>query len=69
MVVHEAHKTAAWGAEIVSIVSNEAFKYLDAPPVHIGAKACPLPFNLALENAVVPSVQDIVDACKSTLYK
>lgn len=69
VVVHEAHKTAGWGAEIVSIVSNEAFKYLDAPPVHIGAKACPLPFNLALENAVVPSVQDIVDACKSTLYK
>ena len=42
---------------------------LDAAPVHIGAKACPLPFNLGLEQAVLPSVKDIVDACKASLYR
>ena len=35
----------------------------------IGAKACPLPFNLGLEQAVLPSVKDIVDACKASLYR
>ena len=52
---------------MVSQVSQMVFPYLDAAPVHIGAKACPLPFNLGLEQAVLPSVKDIVDACKASL--
>ena len=43
--------------------------YLDAPVVRLGAKSCPLPFNLGLENAVVPQTEDIVNAVKRTLYK
>ena len=50
-------------------MSQMVFPYLDAAPVHIGAKACPLPFNLGLEQAVLPSVKDIVDACKASLYR
>lgn len=42
--------------------------YLDAPVIRLGAKQCPLPFNLGLENAVVPQPQDIYDAVKKTLY-
>ena len=38
-------------------------------PVHIGAKACPLPFNPGLEAAVIPSVKEIVDACKAACYR
>ena len=69
VVVHEAHRTAGVGAEIASQVTECAFKYLDAPPVRLGAKQCPLPFNLGLENAVVPQIEDIVAAVKQTLYK
>ena len=65
VVVHEAHQNNGWGAQVVSQVSQMVFPYLDAAPVHIGAKACPLPFNLGLEQAVLPSVKDIVDACKA----
>ena len=57
------------GRQVVSQVSQMVFPYLDAAPVHIGAKACPLPFNLGLEQAVLPSVKDIVDACKASLYR
>ena len=64
IVVHEAHQNVGWGAQVVAEVSNRVFPYLDAAPVHIGAKACPLPFNVGLENAVIPSVQDIVDAAR-----
>ena len=69
VVVHEAHRSCGWGAEIASEVTERAFRYLDAPPVRLGAKACPLPFNLNLENAAVPQVADIVKAAKATLYR
>lgn len=67
-VVHEAHKVCGIGAEIASVIQEEAFPYLDAPVIRLGAKQCPLPFNLGLENAVVPQPQDIYDAVMKTLY-
>ncbi|MHB1653588.1 MAG: alpha-ketoacid dehydrogenase subunit beta [Desulfitobacteriaceae bacterium] len=69
VVVHEAHKTCGVGAEISAMITEEAFKYLDAPVLRLGAKACPLPFNLALENAVVPQEEDIITAVNSVLYR
>ena len=69
VVAHEAHKNVGWGAQVITEVTNRAFKYLDAAPEHLGAKACPLPFNINLENAVVPQVEDIVAAVKKTLNK
>ncbi len=69
VVVHEAHKTAGWGAEIASQVTETAFRYLDASPFRLGAKACPIPFNINLESAVVPSVTDIVNAAKAVCYR
>ena len=69
VVVHEAHRTAGWGAEIASQVTESAFRYLDAAPLRLGAKACPLPFNLELETAVVPSVDNIVEAAKTVCYR
>ena len=69
VVVHEAHRNNGWGAQVVSEVGQMVFPYLDAAPVHLGAKACPLPFNPGLEAAVIPSVKEIVDACKASLYR
>lgn len=69
VIVHEAHKTAGFGAEVAAQVTENAFRFLDAPPLRLGAKACTLPFNLVLENAVVPQVSEIVEAVKRTLYK
>ena len=69
VVVHEAHQNNGWGAQVVSQVGQLVFPYLDAAPVHIGAKACPLPFNPGLEAAVIPSVKEIVDACKAACYR
>jgi len=66
--VHEAHKTGGMGAEIASLIQEKAFKYLDSPTLRLGAKQCPLPFNLGLETAVIPQVDDIVNAAKQTLY-
>ena len=69
VTVHEAHRTAGWGAEVAAMISEECFKYLDAPVQRLGAKACPLPFSPILESAVVPSEEDIIEAVKLVLYK
>lgn len=69
VVVHEAHRNAGWGAEVAAQVTQEAFPYLDAAPVRLGTAACPLPFNLNLENAATPQVADIVKAAKEVLYR
>ncbi len=69
VVVHEAHESNGWGAQVCAKVGQMVFPYLDAAPKHLGAKACPLPFNLGLESAVIPSVKEIVDACKAAMYR
>lgn len=69
VIVHEAHRTAGWGAEIAALTVEEAFQYLDAPPERLGAKACPLPFNLGLESAATPQVEEIVAAVRRTCYR
>jgi pyruvate dehydrogenase E1 component beta subunit len=68
VTVHEAHRTMGWGTEVAELVTEKAFKYLDAPPERVGSKMCSLPFNLELENAVIPQVADIVRAAKKTLH-
>jgi len=69
ITVHEAHREGGWGAEIAAQVTEKAFRYLDSPPIRLGAKQCTLPFNLGLENAVVPQVDQIVQAAKQSLYR
>lgn len=69
VVVHEAHRTGGVGAEIAATITEQAFKYLDAPIVRLGAKQCTLPFSLILENAVVPQEEEIMKAVRSVLYR
>ena len=69
VTVHEAHRTAGWGAEIAAEVTERAFPYLDHAPIRLGTKQCPLPFALNLENAATPQVKEIVEAAKATMYR
>lgn len=68
-IVHEAHKIGGHGSTIASMISEAAFNYLDAPITILGAKHCTLPFNLGLENAVVPQEQDIYETVKKLMYQ
>ena len=69
VTIHEAHEEMSFAAEIVSKISEEALMYLDAPPERVGAKMCTLPFNVGLENAVVPQEDDIKEAILRTLHR
>ncbi len=59
--VEENPRLCGWGAEISSIVTEECFYDLDQPVVRITTPHIPLPAADALEDAVVPSVQRIVE--------
>jgi len=51
--VEENPRLCGWGAEIVSIVADEAFYDLDGPPVRHHDAHIPLPAADALEDAVL----------------
>ncbi len=58
--VEENPRLCGWGAEIVSIVAEECFNYLDGPPLRITTPHIPLPSADALEDMAIPSVERIV---------
>lgn len=63
-MAHETWKRAGWGAEIASVVQEEAFDYLDAPVIRVGAKNVPMPFSPPLQDFVTPNYRDVIDAVK-----
>ncbi len=65
VIVHEAHRSFGWGAEVCSIIQEEAFDYLDAPILRVATKDVPIPFNRNLEKMMLPQTADIVHAVKS----
>ncbi len=69
LVVQEAVRRGGVGSDISSIIQEEAFDYLNSPVKILGGLNTPCPFNLNLEKAVIPQVDDIVRAAKEVLYK
>lgn len=58
--VEENPRLCGWGAEIVSIATEEVFWDLDAPPIRITTPHVPLPSAENLEDITIPSVDRIV---------
>jgi pyruvate dehydrogenase E1 component beta subunit len=65
MVVYEGVKAFGVGAEISAMVAeSDAFDYLDAPILRLGAADAPVPYNPDLERAAVPQVDTIESAAR-----
>jgi acetoin:2,6-dichlorophenolindophenol oxidoreductase subunit beta len=65
--VEENPRLCGWGAELVSIVAEEAFGALTGPPVRITTPHVPLPAADKLEDHVVPSVDKIAETVHKAL--
>jgi pyruvate dehydrogenase E1 component beta subunit len=65
--VEENPRLCGWGAEIMSIVADEAFYDLDGPPVRITTPHIPLPAADALEDLVLPNEGRIFDTVRRCL--
>lgn len=64
--VEENPRLCGWGAELASIVADEAFWDLDAPITRITTPHIPLPAAETLEDAAIPSVGRIVETVAKT---
>ena len=61
VTVEENPRLCGWGAELASIVAEELFWDLEGPIVRVTTPHIPLPSADALEDAVMPSAERIVD--------
>jgi len=59
VIVHEAVRFGGLGGEIAAQIQEEAFDYLDAPVLRVGAPFSPVPFSPLLEAEYLPSVDRI----------
>jgi pyruvate/2-oxoglutarate/acetoin dehydrogenase E1 component len=66
--VEENPRLCGWGAELVSIVAEECFNYLDGPPLRITTPHIPLPSADALEDMAIPSVERIVNVIERAMH-
>lgn len=57
--VEENPRLCGWGAELVSIIAEEAFWDLDGPSIRITTPHIPLPAAASLEDLALPSVERI----------
>ena len=68
ITVEESWPFASVGSEIVNIVQNEAFDYLDAPIKKINSADVPMPYSSVLEKKYLPQVNDIILAIEEVCY-
>lgn len=64
VIVEPDCKTAGFGGEILSQIVENAFDYLDAPPIRLAGADVPIPASSYLEDQTLPTVKDIVSAIR-----
>ena len=60
IVVEESWRTGGFGAELASVIQEEAFDHLDGPVGRVGGVEVPAPYNGTLENATLPDANSVV---------
>lgn len=64
IIVHEAHRSFGWGAELSARLMEDHFYDLTAPVTRVTSKDVPFPYNKQLEAYVMPQVDEIVAAAQ-----
>jgi pyruvate/2-oxoglutarate/acetoin dehydrogenase E1 component len=67
VIVDEANTTCAAGAEVAALIAERGFESLDGPVVRVATPDVPIPFSPPLEQAVLPSVDRVREACRELL--
>jgi pyruvate/2-oxoglutarate/acetoin dehydrogenase E1 component len=67
VIADEGNETGGITAEIATQIQLEAFDFLDAPIMRVGARDVPIPFSSPLERYVLPNTQRIIEAVKKIL--
>lgn len=67
LVVHEDKVFAGFGGELVGVINEHAFEYLDAPVKRVGSTFTPVGFNRILERATLPDMNRILVSARELL--
>ena len=67
VIVDEANATCAAGAHVAALIAERGFEDLDGPVVRVATPDVPIPFSPPLEQAVLPSVERVREACRDLL--
>jgi pyruvate/2-oxoglutarate/acetoin dehydrogenase E1 component len=67
VIVDEANRTCAAGAEVAAVIAERGWEDLDGPVVRVASPDVPIPFSPPLEQAVLPQVDDVREACRELL--
>ena len=67
VVTQEANLRGGFAADVVAEIIERGFDLLDAPPVRVGGLNVPMPYNMGLENHVIPGKETIKDAVRKAL--
>ena len=65
VIVHEDTKALGVGGEVSAIIAEDAFDYLDGPIVRVAGPEVPaMPYSPPLEDAFMPSPENIAEAIR-----
>jgi pyruvate/2-oxoglutarate/acetoin dehydrogenase E1 component len=67
VVIDEANATCAAGAQVAALIAERGFEDLDGPVVRVASPDVPIPFSPPLEQAVLPGVDRVREACRDLL--
>lgn len=67
VIAQEAVKRGGVGSDVAAMVAERAFDALRAPIIRVAGRNTTIPFNLALEKASVPQIDDIVDGVRTAV--
>jgi pyruvate/2-oxoglutarate/acetoin dehydrogenase E1 component len=67
LVLDEANETCAPGAQVAALIAERAFEDLDGPVRRLATPDVPIPFSPPLEDAVLPNVERVREACRELL--
>jgi pyruvate/2-oxoglutarate/acetoin dehydrogenase E1 component len=67
VILDEANSTCAAGAQVAAVIAEHGFEDLDGPVVRVASPDAPIPFSPPLEQAVLPGVERVREACRELL--
>jgi len=65
--VTEAYRTGSFLSELIALIQEQAFDWLDAPIVRVAAADVPVPMAESLEDAAIPGVAAIIAGIRRAL--
>jgi pyruvate dehydrogenase E1 component beta subunit len=67
VIVEDDWRFGGFAGEVVALIQEKAFDYLDAPIARVAGADVPMPYSRALEMAALPSEQQIATAVRGMM--